>query len=308
MKIKLSIQANEAVVHDNTYPANFAGLRDIEKAEIMIKTERTHLYITEMWFEGIHISLVDLESKLPEDLRFEYSQAHIGLLFCLNGSLISRNEHNFLSLVKHQQNLNLGKVNHLSFRVEEKTSFVYIQLTEAYFQKAMGREFHHNTLLSLREPIMPEISSILQSLNHDNHSGRIKRLFLEARMFDLIVIHSNQKQDKQRIILKEEDLKKIIYARQLVECDLQKPSSLIELSRKVGINDFKLKKGFKALTGYTVFGYLYKIRMEKAHYFLSKEKRTVNEVAFLVGYKNAQHFITAFKKQYAVLPGSLNKP
>jgi AraC-like DNA-binding protein len=47
--------------------------------------------------------------------------------------------------------------------------------------------------------------------------------------------------------------------------------------------------------------------MEKAHYFLSKEKKTVNEVAFLVGYKNAKHFITAFKKQYSVLPGSLNK-
>jgi AraC-like DNA-binding protein len=126
-------------------------------------------------------------------------------------------------------------------------------------------------------------------------------------MLDLIVIHSNQKQDKQGVILKEEDLKKIIYARQLVERDLQKPSSLIELSRKAGINDFKLKKGFKALTGHTVFGYLYKIRMEKAHYYLAKEKRTVNEVAFLVGYKNAQHFIAAFKKQYEILPGSLNK-
>lgn len=310
MKIKRSIQANETVVYHKVYPVNFADIKDIDEEEVIIKTEQTHLCVKEMWFEGIHISLVELESHRPEDLRFESSHAHIGLLFCLHGSLgvCDGAEQNFLSLANNQQNLNLGKVNHITFKVEEKTSFVYIQLTEAYFQKAMGREFYQDANLPLREALTPEISSILQSLSQGNHSGRVKRLFLEARILDLIVIHSNQKQDKPQIILKEEDFKKIIYARQLVERDLQKPSSLIELSRKAGINDFKLKKGFKVLTGYTVFGYLYKIRMEKAHYYLSKEKRTVNEVAFLVGYKNAQHFIAAFKKQYEVLPGSLNKP
>ncbi|SDC08433.1 helix-turn-helix transcriptional regulator [Pedobacter soli] len=309
MKIKLSVQTKGIIAYQNTYPANFAGIQDIAEAIVAVKTEHTHLYITEMWFEGIHISIINLENNLPEDLRFESSHAHIGLLFCLDGSLIATNEteQNFLSLTRNEQNLNLGKVNSLTLRVQEKTSYVYIQLTEAYFQKAMGCEFEHNALLPLREPISPEINSILQSLSLDNHSGRLKRLFVEARILDLIVIHSNQKPDKQRILLKEEDLKKIIYARQLVERDLQRPSSLIELSRKAGINDFKLKKGFKALTGHTVFGYLYKIRMEKAHYYLSKEKRAVNEVAFLVGYKNAQHFIAAFKKQYEVLPGSLNK-
>lgn len=310
MKIKRSIQANGTVVYSKVYPVNFAVLRDIAEEEVLIKTEQTHLQVKETWFEGIHISIVNLESNLPEDLSFESSQAHIGLLFCLSGSLASNNdaEQNFLSLSKNQQNLNLGKISRLTFRVTEKTNFIYIQLTETYYQKAMGCVFHQDPNLPLREAIIPEIGSILQSLSDDNHSGRIKRLFLEARMLDLIVIHSNQKPDKQRTILKEEDLNKIIYARQLVERDLQKPSSLIELSRKAGINDFKLKKGFKALTGHTVFGYLYKIRMEKAHYYLSKEKRAVNEVAFLVGYKNAQHFIAAFKKQYEVLPGSLNKP
>ncbi|WP_175633180.1 helix-turn-helix domain-containing protein [Pedobacter ghigonis] len=309
MKIKRSVKAKGTVCYKNVYPANFAGLKDIEETEIAIKTPHTHVDVKEMWFEGIHISLVELESDQPEDLCFESSQAHIGLLFCLSGSLTPSGEEaqNFLSLTKNQQNINLGKINHITFRITEKTNLVYIQLTDTYFQKAMGRDFHQDTLLSLREPITPEVNSILQSLSQANHSGRVKRLFLEARMLDLIVIHSNQKIEKQRVTLKEEDLKKIIYARQLVERDLQKPSSLIELSRKAGINDFKLKKGFKALTGHTVFGYLYKIRMEKAHYYLAKEKRTVNEVAFLVGYKNAQHFIAAFKKQYEILPGSLNK-
>ena len=47
--------------------------------------------------------------------------------------------------------------------------------------------------------------------------------------------------------------------------------------------------------------------MESAHHYLSEEKKMVNEAAFLVGYKNTQHFTSAFKKKYNILPRSLNK-
>ncbi|SHE13431.1 Adenosine deaminase [Chlamydia abortus] len=42
------------------------------------------------------------------------------------------------------------------------------------------------------------------------------------------------------------------------------PPSLLELSRMIGINDNKLKIGFKELYGTTVFGYLREKRLEKA--------------------------------------------
>ncbi len=106
--------------------------------------------------------------------------------------------------------------------------------------------------------------------------------------------------------MKKDDVEKILNAKRIVEENIQSPYSLIELSRKVGINDFKLKKGFKEVVGTTVFGYLYAIRMEKAHSYLLNDKKMVSEVAFLVGYKNAQHFIVAFKKRYHILPGQLN--
>ena len=309
MKIEFSVQASGNVIYKNVYPYNFDGEHDIEEAAVEIKTENSILSLKEMWFEGIHISTVEIDAGQTEDLFFESSHQHIAFLFCLSGSLnyCCYAHQNFLSLSKNEQNINLGKVDNITFRINEKTSYVYVQLTQAYFYKVMGHEFRHDFPASAKEPISTETGLILQHFISHKHRGRVRRLFLEARIFDLIIGYINQEQEKQAVILKEEDVNKIIYAKQLVENDLQKPNSLMELSRKAGINDYKLKKGFKALTGHTVFGYLYKIRMEKAHYFLSKEKKTVNEVAFLVGYKNAQHFIAAFKKQYQILPGSLNK-
>lgn len=308
MEIKLSVYAEEENIYRNRYAANFETLGDVQEAEVEINTAYSRLHFIEKWFNGVHISIVEVEPDGPAAFVFEFSQQHIAFLFCLSGGLsyqCNANGEDFLSLAKNEQHLNLGKVNRFAWNVNEKTRYVYVQLTEAYFHQVMNQDFS-TSVKPAKESISAEVALTLQHMINHKYEGRVKRLFLAARVFDLIV-HISQKADKPAVILKEDDVNKIILARQLVERDLQKPNSLIELSRKAGINDYKLKKGFKELTGHTVFGYLYKIRMEKAHYFLSKEKKSVNEVAFLVGYKNAQHFIAAFKKQYQILPGSLNK-
>lgn len=310
MEIKLSAYSKGAIIYKNTYPDDFDTLKDIDEMAIALEKNDVKYHIEEKWFRGIHISVIEVHPQQEENFHFESSQQHIGFLFCLSGTVNYGYDHqqdHFLSLNKEEQDFNIGSVNAIRFNITTKTKYLYIQLTEQYFLQITGGRSTTDTKTAIPKPISAEIGLILQQIIYPKHEGRMKRLFLEARIFELIIAYYNQKPEKQTLILKKEDVEKILLAKQLVEHDLQHPNSLMELSRKVGINDYKLKRGFKELTGYTVFGYLYKIRMEKAHYFLSKEKKTVNEVAFLVGYKNAQHFITAFKKQFNILPGSLNK-
>ncbi|MGN8054692.1 helix-turn-helix transcriptional regulator [Pedobacter sp. 22163] len=310
MTIKLSSYPEGNIIYNNTYPDNFESINDIDEAVVTLDENDVKYQIKEMWFKGIHIGIIEIHPNQEENFCFESSQQHIGFLFCLSGAINCYYNHkhdNLLSLAKNEQDFNAGGVNSIKFNITEKTRCLYIQLTEDYFKQVTGGELGNDLKTGIQKSISPEIGLILQQIVSPKHEGRVKRLFLEARIFELIIAYFNQKQEKQTRVLKKEDLKKILLAKQLVEHDLQRPNSLMELSRKAGINDYKLKRGFKELTGYTVFGYLYKIRMEKAYYFLSKEKKMVNEVAFLVGYKNAQHFITAFKKQYSILPGSLNK-
>jgi AraC-like DNA-binding protein len=80
---------------------------------------------------------------------------------------------------------------------------------------------------------------------------------------------------------------------------------LRELSRLVGLNQFKLKKGFKALFGCSVFGHLHARRMEEAKRLLLERNTPIGEVARYCGYQYVQHFSTAFRKKYGVTPGSL---
>ncbi|MRG47823.1 helix-turn-helix domain-containing protein [Chitinophaga sp. SYP-B3965] len=81
--------------------------------------------------------------------------------------------------------------------------------------------------------------------------------------------------------------------------------SLGLLCRRFGLNEFKLKRGFKQLFGYTVFGYVQEMRMKTARQILAEGRMNVNEVADHLGYSSPNHFSTAFKKMYGIPPAKL---
>lgn len=307
MKIKLSENATKKILFENIYPENFIGDKDIDECSIHLNRDNYTINIKEKWFDGIHISKVQFHCNIPTEFYFESSENHIGFLFCLQGAIdcFSLDQKKLLVINKDNQHISVGKLNKIVFQIAGEVKYIFIQLTKPYFFKITNREFDLN-LPSFNETIIsPEIALILNSLINHRYEGRIKRLFLESKIFELIIQYIDTKKTNSIISLKPDDVNKILLAKRIVEENLQSPNSLIELSRKVGINDYKLKKGFKEITGNTVFGYIYKLRMFRAHYLLSVEKKTVSEVSYLVGYKNAQHFITAFKKQFNILPGSL---
>ena len=79
------------------------------------------------------------------------------------------------------------------------------------------------------------------------------------------------------------------------------------LARQVGLNDYKLKLGFRQMLGTTVFGYLHQCRMEQARHLLATKDVTVTEVVRAVGYSNRGHFAAAFKRKYGVTPREFGK-
>ena len=91
----------------------------------------------------------------------------------------------------------------------------------------------------------------------------------------------------------------------LQEHYLEPELSLDLLCRRFMLNEFKLKKGFKQLFGYTVFGYVQEMRMKTARQILAEGRMNVNEVADYLGYSSPNHFSTAFKKMYGIPPTKL---
>jgi AraC-like DNA-binding protein len=100
---------------------------------------------------------------------------------------------------------------------------------------------------------------------------------------------------------------KIQQARDIMLERMMNPPSLVELSRTIGLNDNKLKIGFKELYGTTVFGYLREKRLEKAFLLLQQGDLNVNETSLTVGYSNPSYFTEAFRNKYGVNPGNLRR-
>ena len=101
------------------------------------------------------------------------------------------------------------------------------------------------------------------------------------------------------------EIERIREARRIIITHYANPPSISRLARQVGLNEFKLKKGFKAVFGTTIFGYVREHRMQLAKSLLLSGDMNVTEVSCAVGYSNASHFALSFRKEFGVNPGEL---
>lgn len=82
--------------------------------------------------------------------------------------------------------------------------------------------------------------------------------------------------------------------------DLSAAPTIAELAKVVGLNQCKLKKGFKSLFGNSIYAHFQGERMHRAMQLL--KSNNVTETAMVLGYSNVSHFSTAFRKQFGLLP------
>ena len=109
------------------------------------------------------------------------------------------------------------------------------------------------------------------------------------------------------LYLRQYDLTCLHKARELLIKDFQKKHSIPELASQVGINEYKLKHGFKQIFGMPVMTYLRTERLKQAKTLLEETNLTEAGISKKVGFKSASSFINAFKKEFGVLPHTLRK-
>ncbi len=102
--------------------------------------------------------------------------------------------------------------------------------------------------------------------------------------------------------LSKKDTEKIYAARDWLDQLYDKPVTLFELARKVGMNVHKLSTGFLQITGTTVFYYHRKVRMRKAVQLLEETERNLFDIGTEVGYMDGKSFSKEFKKDKGVTP------
>lgn len=136
--------------------------------------------------------------------------------------------------------------------------------------------------------------------------GSARQLYLEAKALELLSIQIDHmtRESLSEKSLSGSDRKRIRAAGDILIRKMQAPPTIAALSRMVGINECKLKKGFKQVFGATVFQFLQQHRMACAREMIINKGATVGQAADFVGYVNTGHFIACYKKAFGTTPGN----
>ncbi|MEE4149495.1 AraC family transcriptional regulator [Pseudomonas viridiflava] len=97
------------------------------------------------------------------------------------------------------------------------------------------------------------------------------------------------------------DLARVERARKLLEAHPEQDWTIDSLAQCVELNSKKLKQGFRQSYDSGVYGYLQKVRIERAARLL-RQQESVSDVAAAVGYASASHFAKVFRRYHGVNP------
>jgi AraC family transcriptional activator of pyochelin receptor len=176
-------------------------------------------------------------------------------------------------------------------------------IREKEYRKINNNEFCFSGDFTLNASIQVTLRQVL----HHPYKSNLSSLWMESKVMELIALQfhfRNDQSDQVHGVLKKD--REVLYGvKEYIDANIAENFSLQGLSRQFGINEFKLKSGFKAVFSSTVFDYIYEIRMQEAMRLLKADRLTVSEVARRVGYKNSNHFATAFKRRFSIVPSQL---
>ncbi len=179
------------------------------------------------------------------------------------------------------------------------------QLPRAFRRNLEGRKDAPMTWFGTYTPAK---HALLHQILECPYAGGLRKLYLESRVMELLTLQvydyiESETRDRPRTPpLAPADVERVRHARELLVNDLENPPGLPELAVLAGINEKKLKLGFRQVFGTSVFGYLREHRLHKAHELLRQGGCNVTEAAYAVGYQNLSHFSRVFRERFGILP------
>lgn len=156
--------------------------------------------------------------------------------------------------------------------------------------------------------ITPPMNGIIGSIKDVLEKHLTADLFIWAKALELLWLFCNSGLANRQPLAVTKDGKAIQKAMRILQNKLDDPPSLGELANLVGMSVSKLKSLFPKTCGLPPYGYLRKMRMERALLLLSQNGMTVTDVAMEVGYSSISHFTTAFRKEFSIYPSQARCP
>jgi AraC family transcriptional regulator, transcriptional activator of the genes for pyochelin and ferripyochelin receptors len=155
------------------------------------------------------------------------------------------------------------------------------------------------------------IADVVQSVRQCKFQGPTRYIFIESKMMELFALQVEHMHALQGMSTKDqwrkEDKEKIFAVKEYLDNAYLQPLTMKDLTYEFGLNEFKLKKGFKHFFNTTVFGYILYLRMQKAKALLADPQMTISDVAQFIGYNSTGSFSAEFKKRFGYSPSEIGR-
>jgi AraC family transcriptional activator of pyochelin receptor len=159
-------------------------------------------------------------------------------------------------------------------------------------------------------PLQHQMWQTIREMNQCSLKGVTKNIYLEAKALELFTLQIEQMMavSNKRLGpgLSKADVEKLRSVKEFIEKNYLERITLPDLALRFGINEFKLKSGYKQLFGNPVYHTIHHLRMQTAAELLKNDVMNISEITDFVGYSHISHFSAAFKKKFGH-PPSLSK-
>jgi AraC-like DNA-binding protein len=154
-----------------------------------------------------------------------------------------------------------------------------------------------------------ELKNIMDDILHCSYTNELRRFYLEimAREFLFLSIIPAGREITPVTRLSRRSIELIHESKLLLETSFDQRITIALIAKKAGINEFKLKAGFKKIFGISMFDHLIETKMKIAQKLLLETNKPIKEIASLTGYTTTQGFLKAFKKCFHYTPASFRK-
>lgn len=281
-------------------------------------------------FKNITENILFLENKgsRQEDMQFTGVLPMSGLWFYYNHqgsgkcdfqnfSMDSSNKRNQLSILTanyDEGNISIPKGIFHSSSITLEKEFLLKSLPEGKVKEKIIENLESNKPCELlaKKDITPHVQVLLNSLYNNPFTNSLDNLYAQSKILELIHLEFQSLIDieptkNNKIKLDAYDIEAIKKAKEILIQNIQNPPSIVELSRQVRINEFKLKCGFKKVFNDTPYNILLHHKLEYATELLKNGEMSVGEIASITGYKSLSSFTKAFTKKHGLRPIDLMK-
>lgn len=242
----------------------------------------------------------------------------VAMFFVLEGKIVNVYEDQEATYTINEGTHNIlywplqeGRAN---FSKGEETRALSIYLTKKFFMKCISKEndIFEDALTKISNKeywrfdpknhfITDEMNAIIQQVIETKREGVFLKLFLEAKIKELLLLQIESSNEDTVAQTLSPSLKIAESVHKIIKENTYGKFTLKEIAAQLGTNVSTLKNAFKSHYDVSVFQYWNSLKFKESKRLLLKNY-SVKEVSIILGYKNPQHFSSAFKKHFLITP------